>query len=50
MFRIILLFCLSFLFFSLNAQQNVDKKTEWTKFRTEIGKFSVVVPGELIEK
>jgi hypothetical protein len=50
MFRITLLFSLSFLFFSLNAQQNVDKKTEWNKFRTEIGKFSVVVPGELIEK
>lgn len=50
MFRIILLSCFSFVFFSLSGQQNLEKKKEWTKFKSEIGKFSVVVPGELIEK
>ncbi|MEY3321765.1 MAG: hypothetical protein RLZZ417_1348 [Bacteroidota bacterium] len=50
MFRITLLFCLPFLFFSLNAQQNSEKKVEWTKYKSENGKFSVLVPGQLTEK
>ncbi len=50
MFRIMLLFCLSFLFFSLNAQQNITIKVEWTKFKSDNGKFSVLVPGLFSEK
>lgn len=50
MYRFILLFGLSFIFFSMNAQENPEIKLDWLKFKSDIGKFVVTVPGELREK
>jgi hypothetical protein len=50
MFRFVTICCLTCIFFSLNAQQNEDKKVQWSKFISEKGGFSVLVPGAFTEK
>lgn len=50
MSRFILLFGLSFLFFSMDAQQYPEIRPDWSKFKSEKGKFVISVPGELREK
>ena len=50
MYRFILLFGLSLIFFSMNAQQSPEIKLDWFKFKSDNGKFVVTVPGELREK
>lgn len=50
MFRMLMLFCLTFVFFSINAQQLTEKKKDWVKFKSDSGYFSLILPGAFTEK